>query len=347
MEDYYARPLTKEEQAAYHAMAQGLSAIAPSFPVPKLEMDRLSDLLFRLRLDHPELFYITGFSCRSYPQASSMEMVPRYLFDKAKVRTHQKALSARLDKLCREATGLDEWQKAEYVHDLMCRLVHYDKLKKPYSHEIIGPLTQGVGVCEGIAKSVKALCDRLGVWCIVAISHNAPDQGIRYRHAWNIVRLGGSYYHLDATFDNALSAGDLLRRDYLLLGDRQIFRDHQPPVYPLPPCPDETRAFYRREKLYFTRMEDVSRRALQAARKGVPLVFHWRGGYLTRAVLKELLELLDQAAREKRRYVQVRLNWPQAVLEAVFTSEPPGNTLVPQQANLGEELEAPLPPEDA
>ena len=47
--------------------------------------------------------------------------------------------------------------------------VRYDKLKKPYSHEIIGPLGQGVGVCEGIAKAVKVLCDALGLWCMIAI----------------------------------------------------------------------------------------------------------------------------------------------------------------------------------
>ena len=45
----------------------------------------------------------------------------------------------------------------------------FDKLKKPYSHEIIGPLGHGVGVCEGIAKSVKVLCDVLGIWCMIAV----------------------------------------------------------------------------------------------------------------------------------------------------------------------------------
>ena len=29
-------------------------------------------------------------------------------------------------------------------------------------------LGQGVGVCEGIAKSVKVLCDALGIWCMIA-----------------------------------------------------------------------------------------------------------------------------------------------------------------------------------
>ena len=82
------------------------------------------------------------------------------------------------------------------VHDFICQGVCYDKLKKPYSHEIIGLLGEGVGVCEGIAKTVKILCDALGIWCMIAISEANPEKNIKYRHAWNIIRAEGKYCHL-------------------------------------------------------------------------------------------------------------------------------------------------------
>ena len=185
-EAYYFRQLDKAGQAAYHAMKTGLAALRPAFPVPRLEGRELGDVLARLRLDCPELFYVTGFSYRVHPAAATVELLPQYRFDKGKIQTHQKALAARLDRLCRPAMGLNEGEKERYVHDFICRNVRYDKLKKPYSHEILGPLGQGVGVCEGIAKAVKCLCDRLGVWCIVALAENNPDKGIKYRHAWNV-----------------------------------------------------------------------------------------------------------------------------------------------------------------
>ena len=154
-EAYYFRQLDKAGQAAYHAMKTGLAALRPAFPVPRLEGRELGDVLARLRLDCPELFYVTGFSYRVHPAAATVELLPQYLFDKGKIQTHQKALAARLDRLCRPAMGLNEGEKERYVHDFICRNVRYDKLKKPYSHEILGPLGQGVGVCEGIAKAVK------------------------------------------------------------------------------------------------------------------------------------------------------------------------------------------------
>ena len=92
-------------------------------------------------------------------------------------------------------------------------------------------LGQGVGVCEGIAKAVKVLLDALGVWCVIAICGNNPEKGIKYRHTWNIVKIGGTYYHLDATFDNTLGKDretSEIRYDYFNLDDSQIFRDHEP-----------------------------------------------------------------------------------------------------------------------
>lgn len=99
----------------------------------------------------------------------------------------------------------------------------YDKLQKQYSHEIIGPLQQGIGVCEGIAKTVKLFCDRLGIDCLIAVSEADPEHGVRYRHAWNLVKIGGSWLHLDATFDNSLKRYGTKRYDYYNLEDRQLF----------------------------------------------------------------------------------------------------------------------------
>lgn len=130
--------------------------------------------------------------------------MPEYLFEKAKIKEHQKAMTARVEKITREAKTFSQWDKEKYIHDFLCENVHYDKLKKPYSHEIIGPLGHGVGVCEGIAKSVKVLCDALGIWCMIAVCGNNPEKGIKYRHTWNIVKIDGQYYHLDVTFDNTL-----------------------------------------------------------------------------------------------------------------------------------------------
>lgn len=336
MEPYYYNRMGKREQSVYHGMKTGLAALAPSFQVPRLEGHELSDIYFKLRLDCPEIFYTVGFKYRYYKDSDHVEMIPEYLFDKGKIRAHQQAMKARVEKLARPAGKLGEKEKELYIHDFICKNIRYDKLKKPYSHEIIGPLGQGVGVCEGIAKTVKILCDALGIWCIVVISEANPEKKIKYRHAWNIVRIGGRYYHLDATFDNTLGQKEIARYDYFNLDDSRLFRDHEPVIDPVPPCSDGESFYYREKKMSFTKREEVEKRALQAAKKGTVLLFHWRGGYLTREILTELLELLERAAVEKGKHAAVSLNWPQAVLLVSFTEQSAARQVVMEEANEGE-----------
>lgn len=333
MQEYYFAQMDKPCQAVYRDMLTGLTQLGPSFSVPRLETRQLSEVLFQLRLDHPEIFYVAGCSFRVHPQASHVEVVPEYLFPKGKIREHQGAMQARLEKLCRPVQGKSALEQEAYIHDFICTGVRYDKLKKPYSHEIIGPLGHGVGVCEGMAKAVKALCDQLGVWCIVVISQAAPERGVRYRHAWNVVQLGGSYYHLDATFDRTLSGEGAPRYDYFNLDDRQIFRDHEALLYPAPACADGTQGYYRVHKCSFTRLEEVEKRAIQAVRKGKPLLFQWRGGPLTQDVQTQLLTLLEQSAAQKGRYIRVSLNRPQAVFQVDFPQQPPQAACTDQQAD--------------
>ena len=174
--------------------------------------------------------------------------------------------------------------------------------------------------------------------CIIVISDAAPDRGVKYRHAWNIVKLDGRFYHLDATFDGSLSHDGVIRRDYLDLDDSRLFRDHQPLLYPAPACTDPGAFFYRAQKLSFTRVEDVVKWAGMSIRKDLPFVFHWRGGPLTREVLAELTAALEAAAQSRGRHAAVSFNYPQAVLQVRFPKELPSAAPIQEEANEGEAL---------
>ena len=305
MEQYYYNHMNKAQQAVYHSILSGVKNLADEFQIPALEGEELYNVFFQMRLDHPEIFWVSSYKYRYYKDSPNLIFIPEYLFDKKKICEHQKAMTARVEKLIRPAQKLSEWEKEKYVHDFICENIRYDKLKKSYSHEIIGPLGQGVGVCEGIAKAVKVLLDALGVWCVIAICGNNPETSeIRY--------------------------------DYFNLDDSQIFRDHEPLIAPAPHCGDHEHFYYKEKKLSFTKKEDVYKRSLQAAKKGRVLIFHWRGGYLTKGVLKELLELIRKAGDEKDKTAMVSINWPQAVIRVQYTDMQVQESVTIEEANEGE-----------
>ena len=308
MEQYYYNHMNKAQQAAYHSILSGVKNLADEFQIPALEGEELYNVFFQMRLDHPEIFWVSSYKYRYYKDSPNLIFIPEYLFDKKKICEHQKAMTARVEKLIRPAQKLSEWEKEKYVHDFICENIRYDKLKKSYSHEIIGPLGQGVGVCEGIAKAVKVLLDALGVWCVIAICGNNPETSeIRY--------------------------------DYFNLDDSQIFRDHEPLIAPAPHCGDHEHFYYKEKKLSFTKKEDVYKRSLQAAKKGRILIFHWRGGYLTKEVLKELLELIRKAGDEKDKTAMLSINWPQAVIRVQYTDMQVQESVTIEEANEEEQYD--------
>lgn len=334
MAGYYYNQLRKAQKAAYDAMRVGMEAMQTSIRVPRLSEKELADAFAMLKLDEPLLFYAVGFHYRFYPEADHVEFAPDYLFDRAKIKEHRQAIAARLERLARPLRQLPPLQRELAIHDFILDNVRYDKLKKPYSHEIIGPLTQGVGVCEGIAKTVKALCDACGVECIVALCENAPEKGIKYRHTWNIVTIDGKRHHLDATFDNSLQRG-VRRYDYFNLDDRHIFADHQPPVYPLPACTDDKSCYYR--SLSLTKPEDVENRFGQALRKKQEhFVFHWRGGGLNRTILADLLTRCEALAEQKGKKLSCSVNFSQAVIQLDIGEM--AEELTVQQPDEGQEI---------
>ena len=302
MDGFYYKGLNREEKSAYEQMRAGF--------------ERLAEVYLRLKLDTPLLFYVTGYSYRFYPGAEHVELLPEYLFDKGKIRTHQQAIAARIERLTRPLQGKSQMEKEMAIHDFILDSVRYDKLKKSYSHEIIGPLTQGVGVCEGIAKTVKVLCDAMGVECIIALSEANPEKGVRYRHTWNVLTIDGKRYHMDATFDNSLQRGTH-RYDYFNLDDRHIFLDHEALVLPVPECTEDKGYYYR--SISLTKTEDVANRVRQALRKKQKqFVFHWRGGGLNREILNEILEGAAAEAGKKGLQVSCAVNVRQAVIQLDF-----------------------------
>ena len=90
---YYGQ-MSREEQEAYRGMFAGFCEIASEISVRRLDNRQLSDVFFRLRLDHPEIFYVESFQYRFTEDSQYVRMKPSYMFEKKKIKEHQKALEA-------------------------------------------------------------------------------------------------------------------------------------------------------------------------------------------------------------------------------------------------------------
>ena len=130
MEQYYYNHMDKQKQAAYHGILQGITSLADEFQIPALDGEDLYNVFFQLRLDHPEIFWATGYKYRYYKDSPNIIFIPEYLFDKGKIKEHQKAMKSRVEKLVRPAQSLSEWEKKNMYMTLSVRMYITISLKR-------------------------------------------------------------------------------------------------------------------------------------------------------------------------------------------------------------------------
>lgn len=132
----------------------------------------------------------------------------------------QQTLLERARQLLPHAPA-DEWQRALWFHDSLCLLVTYaEDAWHPYS--AYGALCENRAVCEGYADAMALLCRLSGIPCSV-VTGTAWRQGTQSTHAWNLLKVRGSYTLCDVTWDDQQSAAHY----YFGLNDAQLAADHR------------------------------------------------------------------------------------------------------------------------
>ena len=94
-----------------------------------------------------------------------------------------------------------EWEKIAYVHDYIALHYGYDQralseeTKDLAVYDAYRMLKEGIGVCQAYSLLTRYLLKRLGVACECVSCHEL-------NHEWNLVKIGGSWYHVDVTWDD-------------------------------------------------------------------------------------------------------------------------------------------------
>jgi transglutaminase/protease-like cytokinesis protein 3 len=232
---WYRFCLSKEEAEIYDALLRGMLKGSEEIRVCKCDVARLSSIFEQVRLDHPRLFFADGMRYRTVRGEPTLTVLPNYVFSSRAGREMTASLEKRMRRILAPMEDLSPGEAVEAIKRFLFSSVVYDKVRKQYSHEIIGVLHHGIGVCEGIAKTAKAMCDALDIPCIVAIGPGSLRENAE-RHAWNLIFLDGKWRHYDFTFDLSLAQRGSNACRYFGLTDAECFLSHGTPEYPLPSC---------------------------------------------------------------------------------------------------------------
>lgn len=228
--EYYYEMMSSSERTIYRDMHEAFVNNAASFYIPNCEYRKIGEIFERLTDDHPEIFYVKSIQIKSMNIIPGYRIVPQYRFSKDEIQYLRDAVDDSIEKIVEKCAGKSTVEAEKIIHDYIVEISEYKDLEAPYSHEMPGVFLYGIGVCEGISKAFKYLCDKIGIQSGIVIG-NVKGEGTA--HAWNQICIEGDWHNIDVTFNMNLSksAGDL-RYDYFnvsdtVLSDRcSIFRVH-------------------------------------------------------------------------------------------------------------------------
>lgn len=262
-EMYYCyHRLDEAEQRLYLEMLDALTDMSEEIRLSTLEVTQLDRIFSCVMNDHPELFYVEGFR---YTEHFLGEALTEITFEGTYSMTKEDAELALLD-IERSLSGCmsevplneDEYSTVKYLYEYLIDNTEYDK-DADDNQNICSVFLGGRSVCQGYAKAMQYMLQKVGIQSLLVTGYTGSE-----RHAWNLVRVNGSYYYLDPTWGDAsysYSGSESMENDvfappinydYFLVTTEEISRTHtfEEPVE-LPVCDSIEDNYYVREGLYF------------------------------------------------------------------------------------------------
>lgn len=152
-----------------------------------------------------------------------------YKAGKDSFKSQLSQVNDKVNKLIAELIkpGMNEFTKEKVLHDYVVNNTKYDEAAavdikgNPDAFTAYGVLINKKAVCEGYAEAMYRLLNAAGIE-----NYLIKGQADGVLHEWNIVKISGKYYHLDATFDDPVADKDYLDYNYFNLSDKAISVNH-------------------------------------------------------------------------------------------------------------------------
>lgn len=257
----YDRIDTKEQQL-YKEILAILSEQKENVRISSLDPDQ-ADLVFQYVCnDHPELFYVNGYTMSKYVKGST---VTALFFSGKYTKTPEEReyLQNQIEHLADQClAGMpdtsDEYEKAKYIYEFLIENTEYD-VNAPENQNICSVFLNGKSVCQGYAKSTQYLLQHAGIECTLIVG-TLKDGG---SHAWNLAKLNGEWCYIDTTggdasylMEDGSRATGGINYFYFGTNDEKMDKTHSPSTnLMLPACDSLANYYYVHEGKYLDRKD--------------------------------------------------------------------------------------------
>ena len=195
---------TYDATALEKLIVEGIKAGQTSIDVSELGLTRddINNGAVRSIINsHPEFISLSGGYTYWTSGSSITKIAFTYLTN---AKEEQQELDAALQEVKSkiDTSGMSDEEIVLAYHEYLTSTVAYayedyfnGTIAANHGYDMYGALVKHSCVCQGYAETMFYLLREAGLSCAIASSENI-------NHAWNIVKIRGNWYHIDATWDD-------------------------------------------------------------------------------------------------------------------------------------------------
>lgn len=195
---------TYDATALEKLIVEGIKACQTSIDVSELGLTRddINNGAVRSIINsHPEFISLSGGYTYWTSGSSITKIAFTYLTN---AKEEQQELDAALQEVKSkiDTSGMSDEEIVLAYHEYLTSTVSYayedyfnGTIAANHGYDMYGALVKHSCVCQGYAETMFYLLREAGLSCAIASSENI-------NHAWNIVKIHGKWYHIDATWDD-------------------------------------------------------------------------------------------------------------------------------------------------
>ena len=158
----------------------------------------------------------------SWSSGAGGDLLLNLRFQYLATREEENYVERQVERILQEilTPGMNDHQKTKAVHDYLVSNVAYDLNCR--EHSAYAALAKGKAVCQGYALLLYKMLDEAEITTRIITGEAGGEN-----HAWNMVNLDGDWYHIDATWNDAVpDVPNQIRYDYYNCTDEQISATH-------------------------------------------------------------------------------------------------------------------------
>jgi transglutaminase/protease-like cytokinesis protein 3 len=204
------------------------------------EQYNLSSIMSEIFKENPDLNF--GYKSSHFSGTTSNGIVTAtitfsYYDTQNNLINKSNQISSKVTEIVNSVTNatMSDYDKELALHDYLVNNCQYDQRvidgtipdNSDDTYNAYGALINGSAVCQGYADAMYRLLKGVGIESM-SVSGTATNGVETENHAWNIVKIGGQYYQLDATFDDPSykDGSNHPTHDYFNVTDDLLAQDH-------------------------------------------------------------------------------------------------------------------------